>query len=332
MPNRLPRMPKILNRFQISGINFAVPSKTQTAEELGKLLNCDEDWIIQNVGVTKRHVCEPGDDPAKLAARAAKPLVDTFGEPDLLIYASATIRQCIPDTSVFVAGELGLSGVPTFSVNATCLSFLVALQHAGALIEAGVHKKVMIVSAELPTLSRDFSHPESAALLGDGAAAAIIESTERNAGAICFRQRTWPEFANLAQIRGGGLLKHPTFPTTTVSDYQFEMNGEQLLRTAIPKLKMFLGNLFKDVGIEPEDLDLIVPHQASAAGMKLLERLGLPPDRTVNILSDYGNCVSASIPMALAKATQEGRLKAGDKVLILGTAAGLSVGAAIIQW
>ncbi|QEG22950.1 3-oxoacyl-ACP synthase III family protein [Mariniblastus fucicola] len=325
-------MSKLTHHFQISAAHFAVPPDFQTAEELAKDLDCEASWIHENVGVSNRHVCQPGDDPAKLAATAARPAIENLGTPDLLIYSSATVRQCIPDTSVFVARELGISGVPTYSVNATCLSFLVALRHAAAMISDKSYSKILIVTAELPTLSRNFSDPKSAALLGDGAAAVMVESTTRDAGAFCFRQKTWPEFAELTQIRGGGLLNHPMLSSTKDTDYLFEMSGEVLLRAAIPKLKRFLSTLLSDAELSVKDLDLIVPHQASAAGMRLLERLGLPKNRTVDILGDYGNCVSASMPMALAIAQRDGRIKPGDKILFLGTAAGLSIGATVLQW
>ncbi len=316
---------------QILATHFVVPALTQSSTELAALIGRDESWINQNVGVANRYVCQPGADPAILAAQAAQPLIEQHGEPDLLIYASASVRQCIPETSVFVARELGLSGIQTFSVNATCLSFLVAMQNAAALISAGTHKKILIAGAELPTLSRNFEHPESAALFGDGAAALMLAATQRPCGLKYFRQVTWPEHAELCQVRGGGLLRHPEFESTGSRDYLFEMEGDSLLRALLPKLIRFVKEYFASIEIGLEEIDLIIPHQASAAGMKLLAKI-FPPNRTMDILKDYGNCVSVSIPMALAIAQQQGRIKPGSNVLLIGTAAGLSIGSAIIKW
>lgn len=325
-------MSQVSDPFRITSTHFVVPQDRQSSADISKLVNRDVEWIEQNVGVSNRHVCSPGDDPALLASLAAKGVIEKSGEPDLLIYASASIRQCIPDTSVFVAKYLGLRGIPSFSLNATCLSFLVALNNAAKLLDSNC-RRILIVSAEFPTLSRNFEDPESAALFGDAAAAVMIEKCDRvDSGLVCFCQETWPEHAELAQVRGGGLLRHPLFESTSTEDYRFQMNGEALLRSVLPKLKRFLRKLFDDFGVKMEDLDLIVPHQPSAAGLKLLEHLGAPSEKTINVLSQYGNCVSASIPMALAVADRDGRLKAGDRVLILGTAAGLSIGAAILQW
>ena len=320
------------SQFRVLGGNFIVPRRIETSEHLAGRLGCDVDWFNENVGVSRRHVAEDWTDPAVLAAEAARPLVERFGEPDALIYASATTRQCIPDTSVFVLRELGLSAIPGFSVNATCLSFLVALQNAALLIRSGMHRKILIASAELPSFSRNFSDPKSAALFGDAAAAVMIENTDRPSGLIHSCMESWPEFAELAQVRGGGLLLHPNNPATTPEDYFFDMNGDQLLRSALPKLKKFITSFFNDVSVDPSNIKLLIPHQASAAGMKVLERLGFPNGKTVNILSQYGNCVSASMPMALAIAESENRVERGDDILFLGTAAGLSIGAALIRW
>ena len=325
-------MPTELSRFQISGTSIAVPPAIETAADIAARIDRDEQWVRETTGVCKRHVCVPGDDPAKLAAQAAAPVLEQCGTPDLLIYAGATHRQCVPDTSVFVARELGIEGVACCSLNATCLSFLVALRNAAALIASGFHQKVLIVSTEQPSLARDFGHPESAALLGDGAAAAMIESTDQDAGLLGYQFQTWPAYAELAQIRGGGHLCHPTYKTTTDADHHFEMDGEKLLRAVLLKSPKFFKRFFGEAQLTAEDVDLFIPHQASAAGMKLLQRLGFPADRTVNIIAEYGNCVSASLPMALATAHRDGRIKSGDRIMMVGSAAGLSIGAAIIRW
>ena len=318
--------------FEFIDLHIALPPRAETAEQLSVVIQRDVQWIEQNAGVSRRYVSNLGDDPTILAAAAARPLVERHGSPDLLIYASASIRQCLPDSSVFVSRALGLSGVPSFSVNATCLSFLVALQQGAALIAAGDYQKILIVSAELPSLSRNFEEAESAALFGDGGAATLIAPTKRIAGMEHFQMTTWPEFADLTQVRGGGLLNHPELSSTTVADYRFAMDGKQLLRAALPRLRKFLKEFFLQSGVDPNSIALLVPHQPSQAGMQVYQHLGFPADRTINILKDYGNCVSASIPMALTIAHQQQRLHHGDRVLLLGTAAGLSVGAAILKW
>ncbi len=321
-----------MHRFEILATNFATPDLVQTSTELASIVNRNATWIDENVGVKQRHISQFGDDPAELAAAAARPIIEAYGAPDLLIYASASSRQCVPDTSVFVAHLLGLSSIPAFSVNATCLSFLVALQNGVGLMALGMHRKILIVSAELPSLSRNFEDAESASLFGDGAAAVLMAATERDSGLEAFRMQLWPEHRELTQVRGGGLKRHPLHGSTGPEDYWFEMKGESLLRVSIVKLRRFVEQFLEDSRMEITDFDLIVPHQASKPGLRILEQLSFPASRTVNILENYGNTVSASIPMALAIANEQKRIQSGSRLFLIGTAAGLSIGAAIIKW
>jgi 3-oxoacyl-[acyl-carrier-protein] synthase-3 len=315
---------------EIVAANMVVPPHKQSNSELAKQIHCDPDWISMNLGVENRYVCPPGFDPALLAAQAALPVIQRCGAPELIIFASASVRQFLPDTSIFVAKELNLSGVGCYSIHATCLSFLLALNQAVLSIRCGQYSKVLIVSAELASQSRDFKNIESAGLLGDGAAAVMLQASQKPGGLRLYRQYAWPEHAELSEIRGGGLLNHPRFPTTKDSDYYFKMNGDGLLRATVPRLTRFLADFFADSGLAPQDIDWVVPHQASAAGMRLLNRMGFAQERIVDILRSHGNCVAASIPMALASAMS--KFRPSDKVLFLGSAAGLSLGAVLWEW
>ena len=200
------------------------------------------------------------------------------------------------------------------------------------MIRCGAHRRILICTAEFATRGRNFKEPESAALIGDGAAAAWVEAMDDPAGIEHYAMETWPEGAEYAEVRGGGVMRPPNELTTRPEDNLFHMEGNHLLRAVLPKLRPFVKKFLGDCGCKLEDIDLIVPHQASASGMSVLSRLGFPETKIVNILSDYGNCVAASIPMALSIANHQGRIQHGDRILLLGTAAGLSIGAALIRW
>jgi len=320
-----PRSPGIV------AIKHATPPTIQTAAELAPLLGQTESWIAEHAGVNNRHVCELYDDPAKLVATIAKPIIDEHGKPDLLINASTMPRQLLPDGAVFMARELQLVNTQAFSINASCLSFLVALNTACALINQSSLDSVLICSCEFPSLSRNFDQPESAALFGDGAAVALVKANA-GAGLDLFQMETYPAAAEFAQLRGGGVLRMPAAPATTDADHLFDMQGEALLRFTLPRLTRFLRNFLESANLTIDDIDLVVPHQASKSGMQIVEKLGFPPEKIINVLPDYGNCVAASIPLALSIANETGRLKSGDRVLLLGTAAGMSIGAGILQW
>ncbi|MCA9176980.1 MAG: ketoacyl-ACP synthase III [Planctomycetales bacterium] len=323
--------------IRIVDAEHGAPQRVETAAEIAVRIGRDEQWIIERTGVAFRHVAEPDCHPAELAAEVAGRLLQrqpgAASQVDWLLHASATRWQSIPDTSVFVQRALELHGVPSLSVQATCLSFLPALQLAEGLLAAGRASRVLITTAELPCRVRDFAQPESAALLGDGAAAVLLEWTPNDPGGIVhYAMETWSDGAEFAEIRGGGHRCLPGLPETSLQDSLFHMDGERLLRAGVPRMRKFMNRFWKASDLSPDDIDLVVPHQPSAASLKVLSRLGFSSEQVVDILSKYGNCVAASMPMALSIAHRDGRLQRGDRVLLLGTAAGISLGAMVLTW
>jgi 3-oxoacyl-[acyl-carrier-protein] synthase-3 len=254
--------------------------------------------------------------------------------PDVIINASLTPVQLIPDTGVFVAKAMGLEGIQVFSVHATCLSFLVATQIAAGLLQSRSAHRVLVVSSEIASQYRDFSEPESAALLGDGAAAAVFElpSPGADSALLAFRMSTFPGGSHLAEFRGGGTRYPPDIAQYDPSLYLFHMQGTRLYRWSYARMRRFFDQFFEDAGFNPDDVDLVVPHQVSGPVLAALRDFGFPDERVINILSQTGNCVAASLPMALATANAQGRLKAGDTVLMIGTGAGVSIAAALLRW
>ena len=309
-----------------------LPERVQTAAELAPSIGVTEDWIVSRTGVKRRHISEVG--MAQMAAWAAQDALGDGPPPDLILNASAVPQQVIPDSSVFIQQALGFSGIQSFSVHASCLSFPVALHTAGSLVEAGGYRRVLVVSSDHGSRGRNFEEPESASLFGDGAAAAIVEPTpEDEASAILgFQMGTWPEGATHTEVRGGGTKHHPNDPGTVPTDNLFHMDGPKVYRMALRRSVIVLNRLFKSVGINREEVKLVVPHQASGPAVAAVERFGFAHDKVVRRVAEEGNCVAASLPLALAHAHREGRLERGDLVLLCGTGAGLSVLAMLIRW
>ena len=319
-------------RVQIASTGFYAPEQIVTAAELSEEIDRSPEWILSRTGVAERRI---SDVPmCVLGARAAQQALGDGPPPDLIINASLTPMQLIPDSSIFIQKELGFSGIPSFSIHATCMSFLVALHTAGNLIHGGAYKRILVVSAEQGSVSRDMSHPESAALIGDGAGAALIVPTPEGETSEClgFLQSTWPEGAELAEFRGAGTRKHPNDPSTTFSDNVFRMRGPRIYKMTVPKVLDMIASLLGRAGWRPEDVDVVVPHQTSMRGVLALDRAGFHPDKVVNIVGQYGNTIAASIPMAMAHAHHSGRLKRGDKVMIVGMGAGLHVAGTLLRW
>lgn len=313
----------------IARTGYHLPPRVQTAEELAPLLGVEASWIRRRTGVGERRIAE--EDLAVLGARAARDALGTGPPPDLVLNCGLSPAQLIPDTSVFFLRELGLSGIPSFSVHATCLGFLAALQTATGLLHAGLYKRILVVAAERGTQCRDLEHPESAALIGDGSAAAVL-TREGTSALLAFEMRTVPEGASLARIEGFGSRHPPGASDTTPAHNRFRMEGPRIYRLTARVMRELLDRVLAQAGLGLCDVDLIVPHQASGPALALLARWGVPEDKTVNILHQTGNCIAASLPLALAMAAKQRRLARGDTVLLLGTGAGLSVAAAVLRW
>ena len=319
-------------RVKVASTGFYAPPRVETAAELAPRIGCTEEWIVTRAGVRERRISE---EPVEvMAAHAARAALQSGGAPDLIVNASVSARQLIPDTSVYIQHELGLEGIPSYTIQASCLSFLVALHNAATLVAAGAYRRVLVVSAERGSLGRNMAEPESAALLGDGAAAAVLEPTAKEEASelVDWRMVTWPRGASLTEVRGHGQRLHPNDPATRTEDNLFTMDGPGVYKMALRHVRPLVQALLKDNGLTPADVDWVVPHQASGPGLDMLPRLGFPAERTVNIVGQFGNCVAASIPMALAHLAASGRLKRGQRVLLLGTGAGFSVAGALLRW
>jgi len=319
-------------RVQVDSVGFYAPPRVQTAAELAPLVGQSEDWILSRTRVAERRICE--EPSAEMGAKAAREALGDGPRPDLIINASLTPTQLIPDTSVFVQNALGFSGIPSFSIHATCLSFVVAFHNAAALLSAGAYQRILVVSSEMASQSRDYDHPESAVLFGDGAAAAVLVPTpEGGTGELLgFKMITLPEHHHLAEFQGAGTRFHPNADDTRPHHNLFRMRGPAIYKKAVLTVARTIRQLLDELGMTPSDVDWVVPHQASGPAIQAIPRFGFPADRIVDIVPEYGNCIAASVPMALYTLVRSGRLERGQTVMFLGTGAGLSVAAAIVRY
>ncbi|MEZ4240985.1 MAG: ketoacyl-ACP synthase III [Myxococcota bacterium] len=318
-------------RFRISRTALHAPPDVETADDLAARLGRSAEWIAGRTGVAVRHVCRTS--MAEMGAAAALEALNG-ASPDLIVNASLTPIQLIPDSSVFIQEAMGLSGTPSFSIHATCLSFVVALQNVGALVQSGAYQRVVVVSSEQGSVCRDFSEPESAALIGDGAAAAVIEPAPEGSGAglVAFAMRTWPEGASSAELRGCGTRRHPNDPETVAADNLFQMHGPRIWKLSLRHVDEMLDEAFGAAGMARDDVDVVIPHQASGPMLEMFQRYGFSDHKVVKVVAEYGNCIAASLPMALHAAIESGRLKRGQRALLFGTGAGLSIASAILEY
>ena len=320
-------------KVKITGVGLYLPPKIETAEELASKINKSTQWIIEKSGVNERRVSEIDVD--EMGAIAGKQALGNGEKPDLIINASGVPKQTIPDTSTFYQRALGFEGIPSFSIHCTCLSFITAVNTASSLINSKTYKRILIISSDRGTIGRNFQEPESSSLLGDGAAAVVLEPSNslEESELIYFNMKTWPSGANLTEVRGGGTNKHPQNPETTISDNLFTMDGPAIYKIARKQVYKMMLKTLKETGLERKNIDWVIPHQASGKAVDAyVSSGGFKPEKVINIISEYGNCVAASVPMALSIAVMDGKIKRGQTVLLIGTGAGLSAACALIKY
>ena len=318
--------------LKITGIGHYLPPSIETAKDVSEKINKSEKWIISRTGVKERRVSSIDVD--QMAAHAASKALGSQGPPDLILNASGVGKQVIPDTSVFIQRELKMSGIPSFSIHATCLSFLVALKTANDFLKAGSYKRILIVSSDRGTVGRNFDEPESSSLLGDGAASVVVENDpEGRSRFIDWSFETWPEGAEFTQVRGGGTHLHPDNPQTTKTDNYFSMSGPKVYRMARKKVYSMIQDILTRNDVSLDQIDMVVPHQASYFAVQAYASYGgFETSKVVNVIGEMGNCVAASLPLALAVSVDREKIKRGMKVLLVGTGAGLSNAAALIKF
>lgn len=320
---------------KIAGLGWYLPERRVSSAELAQQLKVAPGLIERTTGVLERRYAG-GETASGMGAAAARMALAHAGlgsgQLDAIIGASSAPQQCIPCTAALVQRELGAPEGRSlcFDINATCLSFLIALQTAAQFIAAGVYRTMLVYSSEIASPSLNLGQWESAALFGDAAAAAVLtRSAPEEPSTIWHAQfATYSSGADLTQCLGGGTLHHPNDPRTTPDMNLFQMQGLAVFRQAVRIMRPFVDQFFGALGWQREHVDCVVPHQASRHGVEQLsDRLGFRDEQVFTNLRERGNCVAASIPLALAEAVHLGRIQRGDRVVLLGTGAGLTAGA-----
>ena len=327
--------------IRILGTGKYLPSKIVTSEELDKKLGLRDGWVAKKSGVKIRHVVDGevnSDMAVKAIALALKNANMVKEDLDCIISTSASFDQPLPCQASLIKEKMGFTNhpIPAFDIDSTCLGFVVGLDTISYLVDAGRYKNVVIVSSETPSIAINPEQPESYTLFGDGACAVIISksSKEETSTIKTALIETYAEGVHMTEVRGGGSILHSRHYTEqNKTEYLFDMEGIAVFRLSARLIDGFMERLFKDSGLTIQDMDMVIPHQASAMAMRVMrKKLGIPEEKFMNIIEDHGNIISASIPMALHESIIQNRIKRGDKVLLLGTSAGLSIGGLIFEY
>jgi len=320
----------------ITGVGSSLPPRLVPNTWFEAQVDTTDEWIRSRTGIEARHFADDGVVTSDLAVEAARIALRTAGIPaeqlDMIVCASVTGDTPFPATAVWVQEKLGLS-CPAFDVNAACAGFSYGLATATAFVESGMADAVLLIGAEVYSRILDFTDRQTCVLFGDGAGATVIQASDRPGieGTVLGADGT---AAEILLVPAGGSREPASAETVAASRHRIRMpNGREVFKRAVTEMAASCREVLEKNGHSPDDVDLLIPHQANARIMvAVAERLGIPVERAVVDVAEVGNTSAASIPIALDRAYRAGRIHEGDLVLFTSFGAGLTWGATAIRW
>jgi 3-oxoacyl-[acyl-carrier-protein] synthase-3 len=321
----------------IIGWGKYVPPKVLTNDELAKMVDTSDGWIRERTGIAERHMASPKESTALMALHAARDAVEVAdvnpADIDLIIVATATAEYHFPATACLVQDGLGASKAAAFDLEAGCSGFVYALSTATGLIKSGMHDTVLVVGSETLTRFVDWNDRATCILFGDGAGAVVLRASEEPGGVVASVLGSDGSGGDLLIVPGGG-ARNPAGPETVTSGMHYlKMNGREVYRFATRVVAQATRQVAERAGWTLDQVDLFIPHQANARIIESAAKtLKVPEDKVFVNLERYGNTSSASIPIALCEAIDGGRIKAGDRLLMVGFGAGLTWAACALEW
>ena len=322
--------PAVGTRIGITGLGTHVPERVMTNDELAQIVETSDEWIFERTGIRERRIAAEDEaltDIALPAARAA--LADAAvdaADIDLLICATVTPDMMFPTSSALLADELGMPKAAAYDLLAGCTGFVYAIAQAYAMLASGLSRHALVVGGDVLSKILDWEDRSTLVLFGDGAGAVVMEPVDRG-GFLGFELG--------ADGGGGENLWYPGSGSRTFENPEvlLKMNGREVFKFATRIMVYSAQQLLPECGKTVDDIDVYIPHQANKRIIDYaLAKLGIPSEKTVVNVDRYGNTSSGSIPLALADARADGRLRDGALVLMTGMGAGLTWGSALIEW
>jgi 3-oxoacyl-[acyl-carrier-protein] synthase-3 len=311
----------------------SLPPTTESAEEIAKAIGKSHAWVRERAGVVRRYKATR-ETASQLGAQAAVQALRNAGieaaELGWILCGSATSDQAIPGNAALLQTEIGKSarGVPCLDVGMTCLGFLAGLHVAEQFFRGGLRKPILLVCSDIASVGTHPKRLQEYCLFGDGAAAVVLSP---DGPPLQADFQTFGQFSELCELPAGGSRKHPSRGSKP-DDFLFHMDGPKLFRAVVDRFPQFLSHFLAEHETRVEDIDWLVPHQASRHAIDSLSNtVGFGADRRIDIFATHGNQVSASIPTALHIGIESGRILSGQKILLAGTSAGVSFGAALLE-
>ncbi len=322
-------------RATIVGVGSYLPSDVLANEDLEGMVETTDEWIFSRTGIRERRRVAEGEATSDMAAAAGAAALGDAGvapdDVDLLIVATSTPDMLFPSAACLAQAKLGLT-CPAYDVNAACTGFVYALQAATAMIESGRARTILVVGADTLTRFVDFTDRTTCVLFGDGAGAVVLEASDEP-GVLAIELGADGTVADMLSIPAGGSAAPCTAANVGDRRNTITMNGPEVFKFAVRATPDIIVSAAAAAGIEPADIDWIVPHQANQRIIDAVsERLSIPAERVFSHVVRVGNTSAASIPLALDELYTSGRLSPGDALALVGFGAGMTWGAAIVRW
>lgn len=323
---------------KITGVSGYVPPRVMTNADLAKIVETDDAWIRQRTGMRERHVADKGVGTSDLAAAAARHLLCSRNIPpsevDLIVVATVTPDMFFPATACLVQEKLGATHAWGFDLSAACSGFLYALTVAAQFVGAGTQKKALAIGSDVMTSILDYQDRATCVLFGDGAGAVLLEPTASGEeGILDFVHDVDGSGGKYLYMPAGGSLHPSSHETVDKKMHYVHQDGAQVFKYAVRRMADLACEVLERNGFSSKDLALVVPHQANLRIIRAMQdRLGVDDARVMVNIDRYGNTTAGTIPLGLRDAVEEGRLKKGDLVLLVGVGAGYTSGAVLLRW
>ncbi len=330
-----------MRKAYIDAIGMYVPSNVVTNKDLEGRMDTSDEWIRERSGIEERHHVD-GECTTDLALKAAEEALEKAGmtpeDVDHIIFSTMANDYFVPGGGPMMTRRLGIPGTPALDIRMACSGFLYGLSVAKAFIESGAYDNVLLITSEVQSVALDFSTAgrDTAVLFGDGAAATILKATDEDRGLLSVKTHSDGRYAEDLMLRTPSTLDNP-FLTNELLDKGYGrvvMNGRSVFKHAITKFPAVINEALDAAGVNKRDVKLVVPHQANLRITEAVaNRLDLELHKVVySNIQKYGNTTSASIPIALYEALQEGRIEPGDKIVVASFGAGFTWGASVMTW
>jgi len=323
---------------KISALGCSVPLGVLTNEDLEKMVETNDAWIVERTGIRERHIANQSIATSDLAFEAAREVLASRGIPatdvEAIILCTVTPDMMFPSTACIVQDRLGATGAWGFDLIAACSGFLYGLTVGANLVMAGSHRKVLVIGADVMSRIIDYTDRATCILFGDGAGAFLVEAADAGEqGFIGHLNEIDGSGAPYLNMPAGGSRLPASAETVAKRLHYVKQEGQQVFKFAVRKMYELSEALLAKHGVSASDIKLLIPHQANKRIITATaERLGLPPERVVINIDRFGNTTAATIPLATRDAIADGRLKKGDLVLFAAVGAGYTAGVSLWRW